>query len=67
MIPAEKDNQIELFTYFENKAHCWFGIHFAGLCEECDEKTFENWCIKNKGFYSYEMFLLAKWVWNYYE
>lgn len=43
MIPTEKDNQIELFTYFE------------------------NWCIKNKGFYSYEMFLLAKWAWHYYE
>lgn len=56
----------ELFNYFMVKAREYFGMTFAGLCEECSEEQFKEWCLKNKGFYSYELYLLAKWVWNYF-
>ena len=53
--------------YFKQEAHEFYGINFAGLCEEVDYDKFCKWFKNNKSDEpTYEKFLIAQWVWHYY-
>lgn len=57
----------ELQAYFKKEAQKWFGMTFAGLCEETDYESFCAWYIvRHSSEPTYEKFLLAKWVWQHY-
>ena len=59
----------DLKTQFKELAQYYFGRTMAGLnCKPCDYITFKKWYNENHTCEAtYEIYLVAQWVWNYYE
>jgi hypothetical protein len=59
----------DLDAIFKEKAQYYFGRTMAGLnCKPCDYRTFKKWYDDNHTCEAtYEIYLVAQWVWNYYE
>lgn len=54
---------------FKELARYYFGHTMSGLnCKPCDYTTFKKWYDENHTCEAtYEIYLVAQWVWNYYE
>lgn len=59
----------DLKEQFKELAQQYFGMTMAGLnCKPCDYTTFKKWYDDNHTCEAtYEIYLVAQWVWNYYE
>lgn len=59
----------DLKEQFKQLAQEYFGRTMAGLnCKPCDYITFKTWYDDNHTCEAtYEVYLVAQWVWNYYE
>lgn len=59
----------DLKEQFKELAQYYFGRTMAGLnCKPCDYTTFKKWYDDNHTCEAtYEIYLVAQWVWNYYE
>ena len=59
----------DLKEQFKELAQQYFGMTMAGLnCKPCDYATFKKWYDDNHTCEAtYEIYLVAQWVWNYYE
>ena len=59
----------DLKEQFKELAQEYFGRTMAGLnCKPCDYTTFKKWYDDNHTCEAtYEIYLVAQWVWNYYE
>ena len=59
----------DLKKQFKELAQEYFGRTMAGLnCKPCDYTTFKKWYDDNHICEAtYEIYLVAQWVWNYYE
>ena len=60
---------MKLKTTFKQLAQSYFGIEMVGLnCKPCSYEQFKEW-YNNSHTRSctYEIYLVAMWVWNYYE
>lgn len=59
----------DLKGQFKELAQYYFGHRMAGLnCKPCDYTTFKKWYDDSHTCEAtYEIYLVAQWVWNYYE
>lgn len=59
----------DLKEQFKELAQYYFGRTMAGLnCKPCDYTTFKKWYDDNHTCEAtYEIYLVAQWIWNYYE
>ena len=59
----------DLKEQFKKLAQQYFGMTMSGLnCKPCDYRTFKKWYDDNHTCEAtYEVYLVAQWVWNYYE
>lgn len=59
----------DLKEQFKELAQYYFGHTMAGLnCKPCDYATFKKWYDDGHTCgATYEIYLIAQWVWNYYE
>ena len=72
MLVLERVNMYQnddLKAQFKELAQEYFGHTMAGLnCKPCDYTTFKKWYDDNHTCEAtYEIYLIAQWVWNYYE
>lgn len=60
---------IEIKKYFKEKAQYYFGMTMAGLnIKPCSYEEFKKWYDNSHDAEAtYEIYLIAQWVWNYYE
>jgi len=60
---------MELKTTFKQLAQYYFGIEMAGLnCKPCSYEQFAKWYNDSHTCScTYEIYLVAMWIWNYYE
>lgn len=63
------DFTTNLFDQFRSQARELFGMTMSGLnCKPCDYRTFKKWYDDNHTCEAtYEIYLVAQWIWNYYE
>jgi hypothetical protein len=59
----------DLKDQFKKLAQQYFGMLMSGLdCKPCDYQTFKEWYDDSHTCEAtYEIYLVAQWVWNYYE
>lgn len=59
----------DLKKQFKELAQQYFGMIMSGLnCKPCDYQTFKEWYDDSHTCEAtYEIYLIAQWVWNYYE
>lgn len=59
----------DLKEQFKELAQQYFGMIMSGLnCKPCDYPTFKEWYDDSHTCgATYEIYLVAQWVWNYYE
>lgn len=60
---------VEIRKDFKEKAQFYFGMTFAGLnCKPCEFKEFNHWYLETHYMpATYEIYLIAQWIWHYYE